>query len=189
MKFNSPLRYPGGKQKLTPFIEKILEINQIDGHYIEPFAGGAGVALKLLISKKIKTIHLNDYDVRVYAFWKSIINENEKFCRHILETPLNIKEWKKQKNVLRNYKDYTFFEIGFSAFYLNRCNRSGILNAGVIGGVNQNGRYKIDARFSKKALVQRVELIGKNSDLISISNLDAKDYIKTNFEKALNQTV
>jgi DNA adenine methylase len=173
----TPLRYPGGKQKLTPFINEILETNEIDGHYIEPYAGGAGVALELLLTKKVKYIHLNDSDIRLYAFWHSVKNENEKLCNHILSASLTVEEWKKHREVLRNPEKYSLFEIGFSTFYMNRCNRSGILKAGIIGGLNQEGNYKMDARFSRNDLIRRIELIGVYSDTIFISNLDAEDFI------------
>ncbi|WP_335965761.1 DNA adenine methylase [Galbibacter sp. PAP.153] len=173
----TPLRYPGGKQKLTPFIIEILESNDINGHYIEPYAGGAGVALELLLNRKVEYIHLNDSDIRLYSFWKSIKNENEKFCSKILSASLTIEEWKKHREVLRHPEKHSLFEIGFSTFYMNRCNRSGVLNAGVIGGLNQDGNYKMDARFSRNDLIQRIELIGLYSDSIFVSNLDAEKYI------------
>lgn len=173
----TPLRYPGGKQRLTPFVTQILETNEIYGHYVEPYAGGAGVALELLLDRKVKAIHLNDSDIRIYAFWKSVIQENEKLCSQILSASLTVEEWKKHREVLRNPDEHSLFEVGFSTFYMNRCNRSGVLNAGVIGGLNQEGNYKMDARFSRNDLIRRIELIGLFSDSIFISNLDAEKYI------------
>lgn len=173
----TPLRYPGGKQKLTPFIQEILDSNEISGHYIEPYAGGAGVALKLLLNKTVKHIHLNDSDIRLYSFWHCIKNETENLCRRISSASLTIEEWKKHREVLRHPENHTLFEIGFSTFYMNRCNRSGVLSAGVIGGLDQTGNYKMDARFSRNDLIRRIELIGIYSDSIYLSNLDAEDYI------------
>lgn len=173
----TPLRYPGGKQKLTPFIQEILDSNGISGHYVEPYAGGAGVALELLLNKAVKYIHLNDSDIRIYAFWHSVKNETENLCRRILSASLTIEEWKKHREVLRHPESYNLFEIGFSTFYMNRCNRSGVLNAGVIGGLDQTGNYKMDARFSRNDLIRRIELIGIYSDSIFLSNLDAEAYI------------
>ena len=56
--FYSPLRYPGGKNKLAKFIAKICVDNDINGHYIEPYAGGASVSLYLLIEGKVKKLRL-----------------------------------------------------------------------------------------------------------------------------------
>lgn len=173
----TPLRYPGGKQKLTPFVQEILQSNNINGHYIEPYAGGAGVALELLLSKNVSYIHLNDSDLRIYAFWHSILNHNEKFCEKIRAASLTIEEWKFRREILKNPGKHDLFELGYSTFFLNRCNRSGILKAGVIGGMDQTGNYKIDARFSRNNLISRIELIGIFKDRIFISNLDAEEYI------------
>lgn len=173
----TPLRYPGGKQKLTPFVEEILLTNKINGHYIEPYAGGAGVALSLLISKKVEEIHLNDSDIRIYAFWHTLINHTTKLCKKIASASLTIDEWKKHREILRNPNDHNLFEIGYSTFFLNRCNRSGVLKAGVIGGLNQDGNYLIDARFSRNDLIRRIELIEIFKNKIHISNQDAEYYI------------
>ena len=51
---HSPLRYPGGKSILSPLLGNFIEINNLlDGIYIEPYAGGAGAALKLLFSEYV----------------------------------------------------------------------------------------------------------------------------------------
>ena len=43
MPLYSPLRYPGGKGKLTNFVKKIVEENDLfGGHYVEAYAGGGG---------------------------------------------------------------------------------------------------------------------------------------------------
>ncbi len=176
--FRTPLRYPGGKQKLTPFIEEILKENNIREHYVEPYAGGSGIAIQLLISKKIKHVHLNDIDRGIYAFWHSILNKTEKFCNKIMTVSLTVEEWRKQQQVVRNKKKNNLFDLGFATFYLNRCNRSGVISGGVIGGLNQDGNYKIDARFSRSDLIRRIEAISIFKKQISISNLDAEKYIE-----------
>jgi len=101
-KFNTPLRYPGGKQRLTPFIEEVLQKNNITDHYCEPYCGGAGVAINLLFSHKVKNIHLNDIDKGIYAFWHSILNKTAKFCERIRTVSLTVDEWKKQREIYRN---------------------------------------------------------------------------------------
>ena len=182
----TPLRYPGGKQKLTPFILEILDSNEISGNYVEPYAGGAGVALELLLNKKVKNIHLNDSDIRLYSFWHSVKYENERLCNRILSASLTIEEWKKHREILRQPENHTLFEIGFSTFYMNRCNRSGVLKAGVIGGLDQMGNYKMDARFSRNDLIRRIELISLFADSIFLSHLDAEAFIN-NYIPNLNE--
>jgi DNA adenine methylase len=174
----TPLRYPGGKQKLTPFVREVLQQNHISECYIEPYAGGAGVAIELLINTDVKKICLNDSDLGIYAFWYSILNENNKFCKEVLVASMTIDEWQRHKEIIKHPHDVSLFDLGFSTFFLNRCNRSGIIKAGVIGGQKQDGKYKMNARFSRNDLIRRIELIGRYKDAITITNMDAEDYIR-----------
>jgi DNA adenine methylase len=176
--FYSPLRYPGGKNKLSKFIALICEKNNINGHYIEPYAGGASVALHLLINKHMKEVTINDYDRAIYAFWYSILNDTDRFCRKIMLVNVNVKNWQKFKKIHRNKKEASLFDLGFATFFLNRTNRSGIIDGGIIGGLNQEGTYKIDCRFNKKELVKRIKLIAKHRENIHLYNLDALELIK-----------
>lgn len=175
---NSPLRYPGGKKRLAPFIAELIETNSlIGGHYAEPYAGGAGVALELLLSGKVSHIHLNDLSVQIYAFWQSVTTFPDEFCNRIASASLSVDDWKVHRGVVRNPKNHDLFELGFSTFYLNRCNRSGVLTGGVIGGLEQKGRWGIDARFPRNELIRRVEVIATKADQISVTNMDAEDFM------------
>ena len=159
-KHSTPLRYPGGKGRLTPFILEILRQNDLlGGHYVEPYAGGAGVAMQLLLTRQVSKIHLNDSSIPVYAFWKSLISKPDELCRLISTASLTVDEWKRQREILRNPRGHDQLEVGFSAFYLNRCNRSGVLSGGLIGGLAQDGDWKMDARFPRNELIRRVEAI------------------------------
>lgn len=175
-KFVSPLRYPGGKLKVVDYIKRVFEVNGLcDGHYIEPYAGGASVALALLQSEYAHTIHINDIDRSIFAFWHSVLHEPETLCRLIQDTPVTMAEWERQLEVQRRKddKDTSLVELGFSTFFLNRTNRSGILNAGVIGGKDQTGKYKIDARYNKADLIARIESIADYAERITLTNKDA----------------
>lgn len=176
----SPLRYPGGKTKIAPLVNAIMEKAEIkNGIYIEPFAGGGGVALALLLSNKVKHIVINDMDITIYAFWHSILNHTDEFIELIKKTQITIEEWHKQKDIFLNKDSSNLLELGFATFFLNRTNRSGILKAGPIGGYNQTGNYLIDARFNKQNLIKRIERIGQYKDKISLFNLEIKDFMKT----------
>ncbi|MDO9232989.1 MAG: DNA adenine methylase [Methylotenera sp.] len=180
MRFNTPLRYPGGKGKLTPYLKLVFEHNNlIDGNYVEPYAGGAGVALNLLADGYTSCIHLNDLNSSVYAFWYSVINHSEELCKKIFDVTVTIDEWYKQKAILNDPSNHSLIDIGFSTFFLNRTNRSGILLGGVIGGKNQDGDWKLDARFNKSSLIDRIEKIALLRDRIRLYNLDAAALIKT----------
>lgn len=172
--FSTPLRYPGGKGKFAYFIKRIFEQNNLlDGEYIEPYAGGAGVALELLFHEFASKIHINDVDPAIYSFWKSAVFYTEDLCRLIHDSPVTIENWHRQKQVLSNTQDHSFIDVAFATFFLNRTNRSGILNAGVIGGLQQSGKWKLDVRYNKKDLISRIELIGRFKNRINVYNLDA----------------
>lgn len=174
MEFLSPLRYPGGKAKVADFVRCLIKKNALlDGTYVEPYVGGGSVALSLLFNEYVKDIYINDKDIAIYAFWYSVLHEPEALCKLIKDTPVTVETWFK----LRDYQDQKdnvdLLHLGFSTFFLNRTNRSGILKAGVIGGYEQTGNYKIDARFNKEDLIKRIERIADYSDRIHLTNEDA----------------
>lgn len=180
MKFTTPLRYPGGKGKLTDFIKLVFVENDfIGGDYVEPYAGGAGIALNLLFHEYVSRIHLNDLNRAVYAFWHTAINETEVLCRRIRDVDVTIEEWHRQKAIFNNPDKHSQLELGFATFFLNRTNRSGIILGGVIGGKNQTGTWKLDARFSKNDLIRRIEQIAQYRERIQLYNLDAAELIET----------
>jgi DNA adenine methylase len=183
----SPLRYPGGKNKLSKFIEKICVDNNINGLYVEPYAGGAAVALHLLLEKKIKNIVINDFDRSIYAFWYALLKDTDNLCELIESTEVNIANWKKARIVQKNKSKSRLLDLGFSTFFLNRTNISGIISAGVIGGIQQEGKYKIDCRFNKKELIRRIRLIAEQKKQIKLYNLDALDLIKKIEKESNNQ--
>lgn len=178
-RYGTPLRYPGGKQKLTPFIREIIALNGLHGcHYAEPYAGGAGVAINLLLDGDVSHIHLNDACIGIYSFWRSILNETEEFCKRIATVILTVSEWKRQKEVLARPAEFSQLDVGFSLFYLNRVNRSGIVaNGGLIGGLEQSGDWKMDVRFPKDELIRRVTAIGSKQRFVSVYNFDAERFI------------
>lgn len=155
-----------------------MEANDLSGDYLEPYAGGAGVALDLLFNGYCKNIHINDFDVAIFNFWHSASRDTENFLKKLNDTPVTIEEWYKQKHILATPENHSLLEHGFSAFFLNRTNRSGILKGGVIGGKKQDGQYKLDARFTKENLVKRIEKIGQYQDRIKVYNLDALALLK-----------
>ncbi len=175
----SPLRYPGGKTVYASMISEIIQENNLSGcSYAEPFAGGAGAAITLLLNNQVKDIWLNDFDYSIYAFWYSILKRTDEFIQKIIFTPITISEWKKQKAIYTNKsvkKD--ILSIGFATFYLNRCNRAGILLANPIGGINQTGKDQIDARFKKEVLISKIKKIAQQKSRIHLFNLDAIDFI------------
>jgi DNA adenine methylase len=176
---NSPLRYPGGKAVLSDFLAEVLQVNGLsDGSYAEPYAGGAGAAINLLFAEHVQRIILNDADPCVFYFWDAILNQKDDFLERLDRTPVSIDEWKRQREIYRNLSQHSKIEVGFAGFYLNRCNRSGIMvNGGPIGGHDQKGKWKLDARYNKSELIRRIEKIHLYRDRIKVYNLDAIDFL------------
>ena len=167
----SPLRYPGGKYKISRLIE--LLINKAGDEcstYIEPFAGGAGVALDLLNRDVVSEIVINDSDKAIASFWKAAINESDAFIDKIYSTPVTIDEWRRQREIYFSSKRYSL-EYGFATFFLNRTNHSGILTSGPIGGQKQED-WKLDVRYNKDDLIEKIEFLRQNRKRIHVFNRD-----------------
>ena len=175
---DTPLRYPGGKSQLTPLIIEVLRENRLFyGEYIEPFAGGAGIAMTLLLNDYVSRIHLNDIDKNIYAFWHSILNNSDLFCQKIYQTDVTLDEWYRQKALFASADSDDLLTRGFATFFLNRTNRSGILNGGIIGGKRQDGQDKLDCRFNKNDLIRKITRIAKYKRKIHLSSLDAAAFL------------
>ncbi|MCG8693187.1 MAG: DNA adenine methylase [Minwuiales bacterium] len=181
----SPLRYPGGKAKLYDFFTAIVKTNNLYTYeYCEPYAGGAGLALRLLCNGFVERVSLNDVDRAVFAFWTSILNKTDAFCRLIEATPITVEEWYRQKTTWMQGDLGDSLALGFSAYFLNRTNRSGIIEgAGPIGGYEQNGKWKIDVRLDKEKQISNIQAVSRYSGQIHISNMDALHYIRLNINK------
>lgn len=168
----SPLRYPGGKYRLADFISLTIQnLNLSNCTYVEPFAGGAGVALSLLLNGTVDNIVINDYDKAIYSFWRAIKQEPFALIERIKQTPVTIDEWYKQKEIYVSSSSYSL-DLAFATLFLNRTNRSGILNAGPIGGYSQSGEWTLDVRFDKEALITKINLIAKHRQKIAVYNKD-----------------
>jgi len=185
----SPLRYPGGKGKIARFMRAIVRENGLsDGLYVEPYAGGAAIAWELLITGIVRRVAINDISRPVFAFWDSVLNHTEDLCRLIADRPVSVDEWDRWKGVFRRGSDDNL-EIGFAFFFLNRTNRSGILNGGIIGGRSQSGRWKIDARFNKENLIARIRKIADLRSRIEITRMNAVDFLKIQAPKWKSKTL
>lgn len=175
--YQTPLRYPGGKRRLIATVVRLLEENGLsDVQYVEPYAGGAAVAVSLLFDEYASVAHLNDLSRPVYAFWHTVLNSPTELCQRIEKAKLTIAEWKRQRDVYRNRESTDLADLGFATLYLNRTNRSGVLNGGVIGGLAQNSEWGIGARFNKADLADRVRRIARYGNRIRLYQQDALDF-------------
>ena len=178
MSNHSPLRYPGGKSALYPVIASaIIASKKQQSVYVEPFAGGASIAWRLLLDGVVDQVIINDADKAVYSFWRTVMESTQWLINKIRSTPVTVEEWRAQRDILVKAKKYSK-ELGFAMFFLNRTNRSGILDAGPIGGYNQNGEYKIDCRFNKEALIDKILKIAKHRSKVKVYNQDISIFLK-----------
>src|SRR3990172_7653796 len=162
MPFYTPLRYPGGKRRLSTVVMRLLKKNGLsDVQYAEPYAGGAAVALALLFEEYASVVHINDLSRPVYAFWHSVLNDTEELCRHVRSTRVTMAEWRRQRAIYDRMDSADLGELGFAALFLNRTNRSGIIAGGVIGGKQQTGKWPIGARFHKEELLRRIRMVSR----------------------------
>lgn len=176
--FYTPLRYPGGKGKIVPYVKRLLEENSlVDGVYVEPYAGGAAVAMELLLHEYVRKVYINDISDGVAAFWRSVLDNTDALCAAIKGANVTMEEWHRQREIQRSPAQHDDLTLGFSTFFLNRTNRSGILGAGVIGGKEQKGHWKLDARFNAVDLVLRIEAIARLRSRIEFHQLDAIEFL------------
>lgn len=180
---DSPLRYPGGKTQLSPLVMDVLAENDLfNGVYVEPFAGGAGIAWRLLLNNYMSEVWINDIDPAIHAFWASVLSHTDDLCELIETTEVTIDEWHKQREI-QQIKRPSTVALGFSTFFLNRTNRSGILKGGVIGGLAQTGNYLLDCRFNKRDLIQKIRRIALYREQITLTKLDAERFLKDKVSK------
>lgn len=181
MRTASPLRYPGGKSAMAGFLHGLRVANRLpDRNFAEPYAGGAGAALTLLFRGEAPAVHINDIDEAVSDIWWAILKRIDEFSEMIETTPLTMDEWFRQRAIYRDPKSVSRLERAFAAFYLNRCNRSGIiLNGGAIGGIRQSGRWRLDARFNRAGLVARCQRVAQQGSRIHLTALDGIEFVQS----------
>lgn len=186
----TPLRYPGGKSQLYDFVVKTMLANNVSGTYIEPFAGGAGIAIELLLKNKVKRIVINDFDPSIHSVWHAIIKHPKELIDRLADVPFDyttpnvltssqlIQYWDDIKRIhVESHLEPVSIDNAFTTLMLNRMNVSGIISGGPIGGRKQSGKYQLDARFNKKTLIRKIKAISDRAADIDLYNLDANELI------------
>jgi DNA adenine methylase len=175
----TPLRYPGGKTKNYEYVKSILDMNHLHGTYIEPFAGGAGLAIKLLLNNDVERIVINDSDLAIYSFWKCVLDYTDELCDFIDQVPLTIEQWSIERDIYLHPEQHSVLELGKATFFLNRTNVSGVIKGGIIGGLDQSGKYKMDARFNRENLIKKIRRIADQKDRIEVLCYDVFEFMKS----------
>lgn len=182
----SPLRYPGGKFKIYNRVKKIIETNTLNKSYVEPFAGGFGIGLRLLHDNVVETAILNDLDPHIYNFWHTILYNTDEFIAIMMSTPITLNERKRQKKIYDDVNT-TQIEDGFATFFLNRVNFSGVITGGPIGGFAQSGKYKLNCRFNKDEIKKKIEQISLFRNRVELYNHDANELIANHLQKRIQE--
>lgn len=171
---SSPLRYPGGKGRMYQFVKNLIIENGFEELiYAEPFSGGFGIGIKLLTSGDIKKVIINDFDEHIYAFWVSVFKYSKRLIKLIEETPVDLENWRIQKEIYNNYKGKSLVKKGFAAFYLNRTNFSGVITGGPLGGIDQKSKYNLGCRMNKQHLIEQIRGLAQYKDSVEIYHYDA----------------
>lgn len=179
MRYYTPLRYPGGKASLGQYMRQVFVDNRLlNGVYVEPYAGGAGIAMELLMTDYAQEVWLNDIDPAIHAFWQAALHDTETLIALVETTPLTVAQWRRQRAIYLTPDKHATLTLGFAALFLNRTNRSGILNGGVIGGFSQKGQWLMDARFNGSKLAERIRRIGHYRHRVHLFNQDAELFLR-----------
>ena len=176
----SILRYPGGKTQLSKFVSNLISINKIKNPiYCEPFSGGSGVSMELLLTNKVNSVILNDLDPSIYSIWFAILHDTDKLIDVVQSMHITMDEWYHHKDIYSKLKDIPVydFRLAVSALFLNRTNRGGIITGGPIGGHEQKSKYSLDCRFNKASIVKKIYAIAEQRHRIRLYMSDAKDLI------------
>lgn len=162
----SPLRYPGGKRRLVPYVAAALAANDLRPDvFVEPFAGGASVALELLATDEVQSIGLAELDPYVASFWETVFFDTDWLCRQVASIEVSLDAWRRMKSGrFRSRRSQAL-----ACLYLNRTSFNGTLHprAGPIGGMSQSSGYPIDCRFPRERLVRRIRMCAQFADRVA----------------------
>jgi DNA adenine methylase len=163
----SPLRYPGGKRRLVPYLAAALAENNLRPDlFVEPYAGGASVSLELLHLDFAGRAVIGDLDPMVNAFWETVVTDVDWLCEQVESVPLSLSEWERMKKTrFRSRRS-----LALACLYLNRTSFNGALHnsAGPIGGRAQTSEYDIGCRFPRARLVGRLRACAELADRIDV---------------------
>lgn len=181
----NPLRYPGAKRTLVPYIDALITANNLKGcTFFEPYAGSAVVGLELLKRNTIGHLVLCEKDLLLYAFWECVFRETDHLCNRIQESQITVETWKAQSlfRDMTSLQQADLIDFAFAGLFLNRTNFSGILKANPIGGMNQASKYSIDCRFNKSKVISIIRDLSNLRDLVEVNCGDALEFMRN--EKA-----
>jgi len=190
-KTTNPLRYPGAKRQLVPYIEDLLKCNNLVGcSFYEPYAGSAAVGLDLLQRGIISKLVIVEKDVLIYSLWKCVFNCFDDLCKRIEDTPISMDTWISLTplRAVNSPYDADLLDLGFAGLFFNRTNFSGIITANPIGGMQQSSAYSIDCRFNKVVLIDLIQKLSRFRSQVEVHWDDALNHMKSEIKNLTKET-
>ena len=176
----SPLRYPGGKRRLVPYLAAALRANNLQPDlFVEPFAGGASVALELAATGAVRQIGLADLDPWIASFWQTVFEDCDWLCRRVENIEVDLATWDRLKRTKAKSRRWQ----ALACLFLNRTSFNGALHprAGPIGGRAQRSSYDIACRFPRARLIGRLracEQLAANGKVAWVRCASALDVVR-----------
>ena len=167
----SPLRYPGSKRKLAPYLRAILDYNDVHPNVlVEPFVGGASVALHFLENDIVKRAIIADSDRLISSFWKVVFSKPDRLVKFVKSVRVNLGSFYSYKAVARSTDGASAEELAEACIFLNRTSFSGILTdkVGPLGGREQKSQYKISCRFNREAIIRRIQHVSQFKNRVTV---------------------
>ena len=183
----SPLRYPGGKVRMTPWL--VEAFNQLVMPmevevWIEPFGGGAGAALMALDAHQAPDAWIVEANPALAAFWTTIMSDDGRLASRVEATTPSLSLFMESRETvaasLAGESTVDREDLGYAAFILNRCSRSGMVlgNVGPIGGKQQAGRHTVTSRFHGERLADRIRAVSAFGQSFRVFEGDGISYIE-----------
>ena len=173
----SPLRYPGGKSRAIPQIEKNLPASFTE--FREPFVGGGSVFL--FIRQKFPQAHIwiNDLNFDLYCFWKFAQCDTTRLAAAVQTIKDDTTDGSQLFDELRNNLDAPIsdFDRAVRFFVMNRISFSGTVDS---GGYSQ---LAFHSRFTHSS-IKRLRDLEPFLQGIRITHLDYKSVIHEPGENA-----
>lgn len=166
-RYLSPLRYPGGKGRMGPYLADLMasQYGLLEVEiWAEPFAGGLGAGLHVLAADVAEEVWFCETNPALAALWRMIRTDLDDLARRIELTNPTIDLFYASREMVKNAATtggHDDQELAVAALILNRCSRSGIVapNVGPIGGKDQAGKYTVKSRFDPAKVAARLRAL------------------------------
>jgi site-specific DNA-adenine methylase len=168
----TPIRYPGGKSRMTKFLDKFVPDEHLWTEYREPFLGGASMLLWMRQKYPDRHCWVNDKYYNLYCFWVSMRDHSDVLQAKIshLKNQYPDKESGRElfaicNDVLRQSDIYDPVDLA-TCFY--------IVNKTSFSGLTQDSRYApmaYDQNFGW-GVIQKFPLVSALLQGVKITHLD-----------------